>query len=40
MEARQYAIKQQMDQWRNQRGNQKISRHKWKQKNNDPKPVR
>ena len=26
--------------WRNQRGNQKITRDKWKWKHNDPKPMR
>ena len=29
-----------MDHWRNQRGNQNMPRDKWKQKYNDPKPVR
>ena len=28
-----------MDHWRNQRGNQKIPRGKWKQKHSDPKPI-
>ena len=27
------------NQWRNQRGNQKIPRDKWKQKHHNPKPV-
>ena len=39
MKAKQYAIKQPMDHWRNQRGNQKIPRDKWKWKHNDPKPM-
>ena len=34
---KQYATKQPMDHWRNQRGNQKIPRDKWKRKHNDPK---
>ena len=29
-----------MDHWRKQRGNQKIPRDKWKQKQDDPKPMR
>ena len=37
MAAKQYTIKQPMDHWRNQRGNQKIPRDKWK--SNDPKPM-
>ena len=37
MEAKQYATKQPMDCWRNQRGNQKIPRDKWKWKHDDPK---
>ena len=37
MEAKQYATKQPMDHWRNQRGNQKIPRNKWKCDN--PKPM-
>ena len=28
-----------MDHWRNQRGNQKIPREKWKWKHDDPKPM-
>ena len=40
MEAKQYVTKQPMDHWRNQRGNQKIPRNKWKQKPKDPKPMR
>ena len=39
MEAKQYATKQPMDHWRNQRGNQKIPRDKWKWKHNDPKTM-
>ena len=39
MEAKQYATKQPVDHWRNQRGNQKIPRDKWKWKHNDPKPM-
>ena len=38
MEAKQYATES-MDHWRNQRGNQKIPRDKWKWKHNDPKPM-
>ena len=36
MEAKQYATKQTMGHWRNQRGNQKIPRDKWQWKHNDP----
>ena len=39
MEAKQYATKWPMDHWRNQRGNKKIARDKWKQKH-DPKTMR
>ena len=46
MKAEQYATKQPMDHWRNQRRNQKITeeikkipRDKWKQKHNNPKPT-
>ena len=39
VDAKQYAMKQQMDHWRNQRGNQKIPRDKWKWKYNNPKPM-
>ena len=39
MEAKQYATKQPRDHWRNQRGNQKISRNKWQWKHDDPKPM-
>ena len=28
-----------MDHWKNQRGNQKIPRDKWKWKHNNPKPI-
>ena len=39
MEAQQYAPKQSVDHWRNQKGN-KIPRDKWQQKHNDPTPMR
>ena len=39
METKQYATKQPMDHWRNQRGNQKIPRDKWKQKHSEQKPM-
>ena len=39
MEAEQYATKQPMDYWRNQRGNKKILIDKWKWKHNYPKPM-
>ena len=39
MAAKQYAIKQPMDHWRNQRGNQNIPKDKWKQKHKGPKPM-
>ena len=39
MEAKHYATKQPMDHWRNQRGNKKIPRDKWKWKHDDPNPV-
>ena len=39
MEAKQYATKQPMDHWRNQRGNQKIPRDKLTGKHNNPKPM-
>ena len=32
-------MKQPMDHWRNQRGNQKIPREKWQWKHDDPKPI-
>ena len=41
MEATQYTTRQPMDHWRNQRGNQKIPRDKWKLKHKwNPKPMR
>ena len=40
MEAKQYATKQPVNHWGNQRGNQKIPRDKWKLKHDDPKPMR
>ena len=39
MEAKQYATKQPMNHWRNQRGNQKLPRDKWKWKHDDPRPM-
>ena len=42
MKAKQYAIKQPMDHWRNQRENQKIPRDKWQWKqvySENPKPT-
>ena len=39
MEAKQYANKQPMNHWRNQRGNRKIPRDNWKQKHDDLKPI-
>ena len=39
MAAKQYATKQPVDHWRNQRGNQKIPKDKWKWKHEDPKPM-
>ena len=39
MEAKQYATKQPMNHWRNQRGNHKIPRGKWQWKHNSPKPM-
>ena len=39
METEQYATKQPMDHWRNQRGNHKLPRDKSQQKYNDPKPM-
>ena len=35
--AKQYGTKPPMDHWRNQRGNQKLARYKWKWKHNDKK---
>ena len=37
MEAKQYATKKPIDHWRNERGNQKIPKDKWK--HNNPKPM-
>ena len=37
--AKQYATKQPLDHGRNQRGNEKTARDKWKQKYNDPKLI-
>ena len=39
MEAKQHVTKQSMDHWRNQKGNQKIPRDKWKQKHDNLKPM-
>ena len=39
METKQHATKQPMDHWRNQRGNLKIHRNKWQQRQNNPKPM-
>ena len=40
VEAKQYATKQPMDHWRNQKGNlKKIPRDKWKWKHGNPKPM-
>ena len=39
LEAKQYATKQPMDHWGNQRINKKIPGDKWKQKHNDPKSM-
>ena len=39
MEAKQYVTEQPVDHQRNQRGNQKIPRDKWKWKHDDPKSV-
>ena len=39
MKVKQYVTKETMDHWRNQRGNKKIPRDKWKWKHNDPKPM-
>ena len=36
MEAKQYATEQPMDHWGSQRGNQKILRHKWQWRYNNP----
>ena len=39
MEAKQYTTKLPRDHWRNEIGNQKITRNKWQWKHNDPKPM-
>ena len=39
MEAKQHVTKQPMGKWRNQRGNQKIPKHKWQRKHNNLKPM-
>ena len=39
LEAKQYATKESMDHWRNQRGNKKIPGDKWKQKHSNPKSM-
>ena len=39
VETKQYATKQPMGHWRNQRRNNKILRNKWKWKHNNPKPM-
>ena len=39
VETKQHATKQPMDHWRNQRGNEKITRSKWQQRYNTPKPM-
>ena len=40
MEAKQYATRQPMDHWINQRGNKKkLPRGKWKWKQDNPKPM-
>ena len=39
VEAKQYAIKQAVDHWRNRRGNQKIPRDKRKWEHDNPKPT-
>ena len=39
MKAKQYVTKKPIDHWRNQRGNQKISRDKWQRKHDDWKPM-
>ena len=39
MEVKQYATKQPMDHWKNQRGNKKILGDKRKWKHNDPKSM-
>ena len=39
MEIKQHISKQPTGYWRNQKGNQKISRNKWQWKHNNPKPM-
>ena len=39
VKAKQYATKQPMDQWRNQRGNKKLPRDRWKRKYDSSKPM-
>ena len=38
-EIKQHIYKQPTGYWRNQKGNQKISRNKWQWKHNNPKPM-
>ena len=38
-EAKQYATEQPKDHWRSKRGNEKITRDKWKRKYDDPNPM-
>ena len=40
MKVKRYVTKQSTAHWRNQRGNQKIPRDRWKWKHNDAKPTR
>ena len=39
MKVKQHATKYPRDNWRNQRGNQKIPRNKWQWKHDGPKPM-
>ncbi len=39
MEIKQYISKKPIGYWRNQKGNQKISRNKWQWKHNNSKPM-
>ena len=39
MESKQHGTQKPMGYWRNQRGNKKIPRDKWKWKHSDPKPM-
>ena len=39
VKAKQYAIKQAVDHWRNRRGNKKIPRDKRKREHDNPKPT-